>query len=93
MGQAETGCGRRWQDKDGELRLLGCRVVILRRRLKRALALTKREASGQLRLGFAEIDSCHDIWEYAVLAASLASETHPRPALAIGPIARTALTN
>jgi hypothetical protein len=34
-----------------------------------------------LRLGFAEIDSCHEIWEYAVLAASLASETHHRPAL------------
>jgi hypothetical protein len=38
------------------------------------LALTEREASGQLLFGFAEIDSSHEIWEYAVLATSLASE-------------------
>jgi hypothetical protein len=35
------------------------------------LNLTEREASGQLLLGFAEIDSSHEIWEYAVLATSV----------------------
>src|SRR5712691_864318 len=54
----DAGAG--WQGKDGRLRLIGWgrdrRVVILRQRLERSLALTERDASGQLVLGFAEID-------------------------------------
>ena len=47
----DAGAG--WQGKEGELRLLGWsrqrRVVILRRRIERSLALGERDASGQLR--------------------------------------------
>jgi hypothetical protein len=79
MGEAvwqDAGSG--WQGKDGTLRLLGWgrqrRVVILRRRVERSLALTERDASGQLLLGFAQIDGGGEVWEYAVLVTSLGSE-------------------
>jgi hypothetical protein len=67
-----------WQGKDAELRLLGSgrhrRVVILRRRVERGLALSERDAGGQLVLGFVEIDGGREVWEYAVLVTSLGSE-------------------
>jgi hypothetical protein len=44
--------------------------VILRRRVERSLALTGRDASGQLSLGFAEIEGNREVWEYAVLVTS-----------------------
>jgi hypothetical protein len=72
----DAGAG--WHGKDGQLRLLGWsrhrRVAILRRRVERALALTERDAGGQLRLGFAEINGGGEVWEYAVLVTSLSSE-------------------
>jgi hypothetical protein len=72
----DAGAG--WQGKDGELRLQGWgrhrRVVILRRRTERSLVLTEHDATGQLRLGFAEIDGSREVWEYAVLVTSLSSE-------------------
>src|SRR5712671_4223592 len=79
MGEQDwQNAGRRWQGKDGQLRLPGWRrhrrIVILRRRVERSLALTERDADGQLRLGFAEIDDGREIWEYAVLVTSLDSE-------------------
>jgi hypothetical protein len=79
MGEQDwQDAGAGWQGKDGELRLLGWgrqrRVVILRRRVQRSLALTEHDASGQLMLGFAEIDGAREVWEYAVLVTSLASE-------------------
>jgi hypothetical protein len=79
MGQADwQDAGSGWQGKDGTLRLLGWgrqrRVVILRRRVERSLALTERDASGQLLLGFAQIDGGGEVWEYAVLVTSLGSE-------------------
>jgi hypothetical protein len=79
MGEQDwQDAGAGWQGKDGKLRLLGWsrhrRVVILRRRIERSLALTERDAGGQLRLGFAEIDGGREVWEYAVLVTSLASE-------------------
>jgi len=43
------------------------RIVILRRRLERSLALTQHDDAGQLRLSFAEIDDGREVWEYAVL--------------------------
>ena len=53
-----TGGGRE-QGKDGQLRLQGWsrhrRIVILRRRVERSLALTEHDDAGQLRLSFAEI--------------------------------------
>jgi len=72
----DAGAG--WQGKGGALRLLGWsrqrRVVMLRRRVQRSLALTERDAAGQLMLGFAEIDGGREVWEYAVLVTSLAGE-------------------
>jgi hypothetical protein len=70
--------GRRWQGKDGQLRLEGWirrrRIVILRRRLERSVALAQRDDVGQLRLSFAEVDNGDEMWEYAVLLTSLGSE-------------------
>ena len=50
------------------------RIVILRRRTERSLALVERDAKGQLALGFAEIDAGREVWEYAVLVTSLSCE-------------------
>ena len=72
----DAGC--RWQGKDGQLRLDGWsrhrRIVILRRRLERSLALAERDDAGQLRLSFAEVGDGGEVWEYAVLVTSLDSE-------------------
>jgi hypothetical protein len=79
MGEQDwQDAGAGWQGKDGQLRLLGWsrhrRIVILRRRVERSLALAERDGDGQLRLGFAEIDDGREVWEYAVLVTSLEGE-------------------
>ena len=79
MGEQDwQNAGGRWQGKDSQLRLQGWsrhrRIVILRRRLERSLALAERDDAGQLRLSFAEIDDGDEVWEYGVLVTSLASE-------------------
>jgi hypothetical protein len=79
MGEQDWhNAGGRWQGKDGQLRLQGWsrhrRIVILRRRLERSLALAERDEAGQSRLSFAEIDDGGEVWEYAVLVTSLDSE-------------------
>ena len=75
---SSSDAGARWQGKDGRLQLEGWsrhrRIVILRRRTERSLALTGRDGDGQLRLGFAAIDDGREVWEYAVLVTSLDSE-------------------
>ena len=84
--------------RTGELRLQGWsrhrRIVILRRRTERSLALDERDADGQLRLGFAEIDDGREVWEYAVLVTSLTARFSPSASsIATAPIARTASTS
>ena len=79
MGEQDwQTAGGRWQGKDSQLRLEGWsrhrRIVILRRRLERPLALTERDDAGQLRLSFAEIEDGREVWEYVVLVTSLDSE-------------------
>jgi hypothetical protein len=79
MGEQDwQDAGAGWQGKDSQLRLQGWsrhrRIAILRRRIERSLALTERDADGQLRLGFAEIDDGAEVWEYAVLVTSLSCE-------------------
>jgi Transposase DDE domain group 1 len=79
MGEGDwQDAGAGWQGKDGKLRLEGWsrhrRIVILRRRTARSLAVSDKDANGQLRLSFAEIDGGGEVWEYAVLVTSLASE-------------------
>ncbi len=76
MAEADwTDAGHGWQGKESELRLLGWsrprRVVIVRRRLTRALLVTERAASAAGQLAFAEIASGRDVYEYAVLVTAL----------------------
>ncbi len=80
MGEADwVDAGQGWWGKEAALRLQGWsrrrRVVILRRRIRRKLALAKRANDGRQRLlGFAEVTAGHDVYETAVLATSLADE-------------------
>jgi len=51
------------------------RVVLLRRKFNRPLALLDRTDPGQPLLGFAEVlDGKREVWEYAALVTSLDSE-------------------
>src|SRR5207248_3129430 len=68
-----------WQGKETNLRLMGWsrqrRVVLLRRRFDRPLALLDRTDPGQPLLGFAEVlGGKREVWEYAALVTSLDSE-------------------
>jgi Transposase DDE domain group 1 len=79
MGEGDwQDAGAGWHGKDSKLRLEGWsrhrRIVILRRRTERSLAVSDKDESGQLRLSFAAIDGGGEVWEYAVLVTSLASE-------------------
>ena len=69
--------GKGWQGKEAALRLVGWsrrrRVVVLRRRLKRDLAVVEGE-SAQLALSFAEVGGEREVYEHAVLVTSLDDE-------------------
>ena len=73
-----TNAGQGWQGREDTLRLQGWsrqrQVVILRRRLKEGLAVSRRDDAGQLALGFAEIGAQSEVHEYGVLATSLDEE-------------------
>jgi len=73
-----TGAGQGWQGRKDTLRLEGWsrqrQVIILRRRLKEGLAITRHENSGQLALGFVEIGAQSEVYEYGVLVTSLEEE-------------------
>ena len=70
--------GQGWQAKETRVRLKGWsrqrRIIVLRRRVKGALAMPSTDEQGQLRLTFQDIDPGEDIWEYQVLATSLVEE-------------------
>src|SRR5271155_2198074 len=70
--------GQGWQAKETNVRLKGWsrqrRIIVLRRRVKGALAAPSTDEQGQLRLTFQDIDPGEDIWEYQVLATSLVEE-------------------
>ena len=70
--------GEGWQGKETNLRLVGWsrqrRIILLRRKLGRDLAITDRSPSAQPMLGFTEIGPDLDVWEYAALVTSLDSE-------------------
>jgi Transposase DDE domain group 1 len=79
MAQSDwADAGQGWQGKATTLRLLGWsrqrRVVLLRRKLGRELAVAERTDRGQQRLGFIEVGPDQDAWEYAALATSLDNE-------------------
>lgn len=70
--------GQGWHGLEAELRLDGWsrqrRVVVLRRRLKGGVVASVRDAAGQLRLGFAEVEDDAKLYDYAVLVTSLDEE-------------------
>lgn len=82
MGEADwAAAGHGWQGKEAELRLSGWsrqrRVVVLRRRLSRELAVVGGDgesAGGQRLLGFTEIVGDAALYETAVLVTSLDAE-------------------
>jgi len=79
MAQSDwADAGQGWQGKATTLRLLGWsrqrRVVLLRRKLGRELAVAERTDRGQQRLGFIEVGPDLDAWEYAALVTSLDNE-------------------
>src|SRR5271156_4343787 len=70
--------GQGWQGKETTLRLVGWsrqrRIVLLRRKLSRDLAISSHGNPAQPRLGFAEVGPDKELWEYAALVTSLDSE-------------------
>jgi Transposase DDE domain group 1 len=79
MQQADwADAGQGWQGKETSLRLSGWsrhrRIILLRRKLARDLAITDHTNATQLRLGFAEVGPDKAVWEYAALVTSLDSE-------------------
>jgi len=73
-----VNAGQGWRGAETTLRLSGWsrsrRVVVLRRRLKKDLAIEDRDESGQLRLSFTEVEENVRLYEYAVLVTSLDAE-------------------
>ena len=61
--------------KESEVRLEGWsrqrRAIVLRRRLRGAVAMSHDDESGAAQLSFAEIGEATDVYEYSVLVASL----------------------
>jgi hypothetical protein len=70
--------GQGWQGKATMLRLQGWsrhrRIILLRRKLARDVAMTHRANANQLLLGFAEVGPDKELWEYAALVTSLDDE-------------------
>jgi len=70
--------GQGWQGKETSLRLVGWsrqrRIILLRRKLGRDLAIAERTRTAQLRLSFTEVGADLDVWEYAALVSSLDNE-------------------
>jgi hypothetical protein len=70
--------GQGWQGKETTLRLVGWsrqrRIILLRRKLGRDLAITSHANPAQPRLGFTEVGPDKELWEYAALVTSLDSE-------------------
>jgi hypothetical protein len=79
MQHADWGdAGQGWQGKETSLRLAGWsrqrRIILLRRKLARDVAIADTTNPAQPRLGFAEIGPDQSVWQYAALVTSLDSE-------------------
>ena len=79
MRQSEwTDAGQGWQGNETTLRLLGWsrhrRIILLRRKLPRNLAVTDHSKPGQPQITFAEIGPDKELWEYGALVTSLNDE-------------------
>ena len=78
-GRDWVNAGQGWQGAEATLRLSGWsrerRVIVMRRRIKKELAVVDQRDPQQLQLGFAEL--CDDavlVYEYSVLVTSLDEE-------------------
>jgi len=73
-----TDAGEGWEGAETTLRLQGWskarRVVVLRRSIKRDIAIADQSNPDQLRLSFAELSDNVTLYEYAVLVTSLPDE-------------------
>ncbi len=76
--QEWVDAGQGWQAKESVVRLVGWsrrrRIIVLRRRVKGALAASSRDDQGQQQLSFVEIGLGADVYEYSVLATSLVED-------------------
>ena len=67
--------GQGWQAKETEIRLKGWsrqrRIIVLRRRVRGALATPAMDEEGPPRLAFLDIGPSEEMWEYQVLATTL----------------------
>lgn len=70
--------GQGWQRAESALRLSGWsrnrRAIVLRRRIKKDLAVVRRPQDGPEQLSFAELSDQVDVYEYSVLITSLDHE-------------------
>jgi hypothetical protein len=78
LGNHWVKAGQGWQAAESELRLTGWgrarRVVVLRRRLKKNLAVLSQSQQAPLQLSFAELTDDVAVYEYSVLVTSLDNE-------------------
>jgi Transposase DDE domain group 1 len=77
-GRDWADAGQGWQGAESTLRLTGWsrsrRAVVLRRRIKKDLAVVSRAQDGPKQLSFAELSDQVEVYEYSVLITSLAHE-------------------
>jgi hypothetical protein len=73
-----SDAGHGWQGQSIQLRLNGWgrqrRVVLLRRKLEGALAISEQNTHGQQVLSFAMVDTRQQVWEYGALVTSTDAE-------------------
>jgi hypothetical protein len=78
LGRDWLDAGQGWQGAESTLRLTGwsCarRVVVLRRRVRKSLAVLNKSQTGPVQLSFAELDDDVAVYEYSVLVTSLDQE-------------------
>jgi hypothetical protein len=78
-GRDWENVGQGWQGAEAKLRLSGWsrerRVIVMRRRIKKELAVVDQRNPQQLQLGFVELcDDAVSVYEYSVLVTSLDAE-------------------
>jgi len=78
LGSHWVTAGQGWQAAESELRLTGWsrarRVVVLRRQVRKNLAVISQDQEGPRQLSFAELTDDVTVYEYSVLVTSLGNE-------------------
>jgi hypothetical protein len=77
-GRDWVDAGQGWEGAESTLRLTGWsrsrRVVVLRKRIKKDLAVVSRQQDSPKQISFAELSDQVDVYEYSVLITSLDHE-------------------